>query len=428
MNHINRLIKSAFTSPETSTRLEFKYRDSIPYSFDKRLDAYTYARVNGTEYRDLGFGGATYPFNCVFDSDNHDQESSNFVKLLKETASPGYPGYLEHPREGVVEVVVKSVTVNHNPAKDGAQTVVEVIFWKQLTLPEQFKKSPSIAVKYALDDFNNASQNDFSISSLNHNISQRLSTIRETKTVLSKISDNVSTVLSTNANIISTFDQINTDILNNIDTIVKSPLVLASQLQQMTGLIFGTSSRFKERVNAWIGLYSDVIGDDEKPDLYYNDTNVITKNKIAMQELVAGSAIANNITNVVLQSDSFKTKQEAFDALQQSSQMVLNLGADLDSISKNFDSNNFQDQYFSQTDSYKKLKSLVEIATASIQNITTDLKTTVQITTSIDCTILDIASKYYDNVNDDILNFIIDSNSLSLDDILYIKAGTTLQI
>jgi prophage DNA circulation protein len=407
--------------------VSWTYRNEIPKSFQHRLDEYEYSGIDGTEYRDLGISGDLLPMVAVFDSIDHDRDAAALVAVLRETASPGNFGILEHPREGVVEVVVGPVNVTHNPTTDAGETIVEIPFKQQLTLPSQRKESPLITTVKQLQRLNAAAADDFGTQTVLNNIGDTLAAIEENESSIKKINDKIAPIVATNADILVTFNQIQTDVLNNLDTLVKTPLVLASQMQQMVQLAIDAPGLIVDKAKAWADLYRDAVGKDAFPDLYYDPVRNSTRVRIASQELVGVSAVGSSLANVVLQAADFTTKQQAFDALLDARAQILNLANGLDLLQDKFNGELFQEQYFANTQTYKVLSELFRIATLAIQEETLGLKTTVTVTLATDQTILDICAKYYKAVDDETLEFFIESNNVLVDQ-LYFPAGSVVKI
>jgi prophage DNA circulation protein len=428
MSHFNRLIQSAYTGPESGERIAFTYRQAIPRDFSHRLDDYEYVGIDGVEHRDLGIGDDSYSIQAIFNDTNHDVSALAFIDLLRERALPGFPGFFEHPREGVIEVVVSKVSVTHDPRSDASETTIDIEFQKQLTLPKQQKESVEITTVKQLEAFNASAANDFDLQTTLATVRDKLAAVQEAVSNVNKITEVMGDIYSTNAAVLSTAEQIQTDIKNNISTLINTPKTLASQTQQLIQLSFGTDTEPANRSQSFLQLYYDTIGININPDLYNAEPSKANRNRIASQELTAATSIASNMANVVLQLDKFTTRQEAFDALANAKANIYNLGLDLDKLQSQYDSLNVQDQYFSSSETYKDMTSLARIATAAVQDETSGLKTTILVTTATDDNILNICAKYYKNVDDETLDFFTDSNGFNIDQTLIVPAGTQLVI
>jgi hypothetical protein len=393
--------------------------------FKKRIDSRRYVGINNSERVDLGWDDDGYPMSCVFSGPDHDTDALAFIETLKERATPSRPGILEHPREGIKEVVVESVATTHDPVHDAAETIVEVVFLLQIRLPGQRNESPVVATRKQFEAVNAAGANDFSLAQSVATAGDRLATIQEVKAQLKNITNAIGDVVAANAQALATFNAIQADILQSLDTIVKSPLTLATQMQQMTQAALAVPGNLAEKTVGWIELYNAAIGNSNLFDATPTSAN---KNRVATQELTATSGLSANLANVVFQIDQFDSKSVAFDALSRAQQEVLNLGADLDYMQDTYEKELLQDRFYSQREAYQELSELTRVVTAATRQLSGRLRTTVTVKLLSDTHLYDLAAKYYRDVSDDSLDFIIDQNGLTLENLYVIPAGTELEI
>jgi hypothetical protein len=362
---------------------------------------------------------------CVFTGTDHDLDALAFLETLKETATPERPGILEHPREGIKEVMVLDVSTTHDPVHDAAETIIEVLFVLNTRLPGQRNESPIVATQRQFEAVNEASASDFSLLQSIASAGDRLATIQEVTAQLRNINESVGEVTAANSQALATFNAINDDILANLDTLVKTPLVLATQMQQMVHTVLAVPGNLSEKASAWVDLYTSSVGNSTLYDATPTGAN---RNRVAAQELTATSAISANLANIIFQIDQFTSKVEAFDALAKAQQEFLNLGADLDYIQDTYEKELLQDRYYSQREAYRQLQELVRVVTAATRQVSERLKTTVTVKVLNDTTLYDLAAKYLQDVSDDSIDFIIDQNGITLDNLYIIPAGTELEL
>jgi hypothetical protein len=425
MSSRDRLIVPAYTSPVTGTRTTWTYRTAFTTGFKKRLDSRRFVGVDGTNRRDLGFDIDDYPMACIFNDVDHDLTARDFVETLKETITPGNPGILEHPRDGVVPVVVADVMVTHNPTKDGSETIVEVVFQHQTELPGNLGESPIVATEKQLANVNAASASDFNLAQSIANAGDRLATIQEMTSQINKIGETMGAVVAANGQALTTFNTIKDDILRNIDTLVKAPLTLATQTQQLVQTVLATPGEFSAKAQGWKDLYTASVGESQLFDVSRTDAN---RNRVSSQSLTAVSALSANLANVVIQIDDFPSKTAAFDALADAQQQILNLAADLDYMQDTFESEIMQKRYFSNRETYSEFQKLIRIAKAGTQQAAQRLRTSVSIKTQIDTHLLQLAADYHQDVSDETLDFIIAQNGLTIDNMFLIPRGSEIEI
>lgn len=453
MSYEDRLIQPAYTPPISKKRHTWKYREQLSTEFQMRFEERRYLGVKGVEYFSLGDdGNDSFPFTCVFDGTDHDKLAVEFLLALREECKPGYPGILEHPTEGTKEVFIPYARKYTDPTNDAAETFIDVEFRLQLTLPQNKKDSPKITTQKQFENVMIASKNDFAQSLKTDTGASTLSAVNSAKNGLNKLYSSVGNVarfastvsepirdardfLSFTADIagssarysqnaLTQFNQIQTDILNDVDTLVKSPAVLASQFQRMIATISNIPGLLADKIQSWKDLYSSTGGTKTE------DKNVDDElsNILAFKELMSVSAVANIARQSVIQSSDFRNADDALASFYSTVSTFNEMLQSLDDEAKSFDDLTAQEQYFSQTDSVKNMKVLLHLAGDAIRESIQILpqKTVVQLIN--DQTIFDVIYQYYGTIDNDTFDRFVEDNNLSLDTLLFLDAGTEVLV
>lgn len=421
MSYEDRLIQPAYTPPISKKRHTWKYREQLSTEFQMRFEERRYLGVKGVEYFSLGDdGNDSFPFTCVFDGADHDRLAVEFMLALREECKPGAPGILEHPTEGTKEVFIPYARKYTDPTNDAAETFIDVEFRLQLTLPQNKKDSPKITTQKQFENVMTASRNDF-VESINTDTgASALSAVRAARDGLSKAAATVGTVARNGQDALTQFNQIQTDILNDIDTLVKAPAVLASQFQRMIATIANIPGLLADKIRGWKDLYSST-GGTKTEDKSVDDE---LSNILSFKEMISVSAVANMARQSVVQSSDFRNADDALSSFYSTVVTFNSMLQSLDDESKLFDDLAAQEQYFSQTDSVKNMKVLLQLAGDAIRESIQILpqKTVIQLTN--DQTVFDIIYQYYGTIDNDTFDRFVEDNNMSLDTLLFLDAGT----
>lgn len=427
--HFEDLIQAAYTGPQSGTRISFRYREVLSKNINRRLGMNRYLGVDGVEYQDNGNDDWKYTIEAFFASTTHPTDAREFADLLCEPAPVGIPGLLEHPRDKVKEVVVASVRLIDDPNKNANQTIVRVEFRDQLTLPADKRDRPEIAVQAALDGFNDAAAEEFGLSSVLDTITEKTAAAREIVSNVNVITETMGEVLGASAQVLADFNAIKTDVLNNVDTLLNAPGTLARSLTRLAqavldvpGDFFGKSDALEQLYKATLSLETTRPGMTSLDEAPANDR---TKNAANIRGLIAGAAGAGMLVNVVQNTDGFLTKQAAYEAASDALSSVKSITEALEKPQQAFGTVALQRKYTTPATllEFKKLK---RICYAATQQLTARLIATRIITLPKDASVLQVCAAEYGNVSDDTVWSLIDTNNLSLEEIIVIPAGRQL--
>lgn len=423
MSYQDRLITAAYTSPITGTRTAWKYRESFSSAFKIRLDTRRYVGLDGVYYVHLGIDGRDLPMACVFDGEDHDRDAKDFIKTLLESTYPA-PGYLEHPVYGVKPVVVDSGRGLSDTVNDAGETIVEVLFQEQTLPPEVQLDSPVISTEKQFDALGISASSDFDFMSVFDTPGRALSAIQETTKKLDAISEVASRAARGNAAIITQINMIQSDILRNVGTLVKSPYVLATQMQQLIGTISSIPGDVSNRITAWKDIY-----DRARPLDGETFTPIeINNNILASNELVCTACTANMFLNIADSADTFPSIVDALNSLE----TVQRIRADLEVFSAEqsavYDFDILQKQYLGQSETLDQLSVLAQLSGNAIRDAAPSLGSQIAIKLGKDYSLLQFVYEYYGNVDDETLERFIDTNILQLGQIILLDKGSEFLI
>lgn len=386
MSWIDNLREAAYTSPD-GQRVTFAYED-VSFSIDKKTSAYNFPDADGTLVQDLGHTGRQYPLRVILWGADYDAQAEDFEQALLARGI----GKLEHPMYGTVDVVpYGSITRRDDLKTAGNQAIIEVTFWETINLVYPSAQiDPAAEVAKTIDDFNNTVQ----LSGLDSAVS--IATFEATFTgLLDKSVAMLSGIANATDKVGRQFKQIVDSVRNNF----LNPAILAVQTLKMLQSPARSSAAGRQ------GTYSDLMISiiDSAP------VGTVVE-EFPPRELYAMGAVTGTIVTLI--NTQYSTKTDALRAA--------------DALLNQFDRLvTWRDNNYVGVDtgeSYQKLQRAVALTAGYLVEISFTLKQERRLVLDRDRTIIDLAAELYGSV-DDQLDFLINSNNLSGDEILELPRG-----
>lgn len=405
----DRLKPAAYTSP-SGVRTELRYSNALEKTFSHKLDSYTYNGINGALIQDLGTAGDVYPMVWYLAGNDYDTASLAFETSLRETGI----GTLEHPVYGRKRVVVASVRRQDDPINGGGIGAFTVQFRETLEFTPEGTKNATEVSETKLAEANDASVNEFANVALDV-IGDVIKFKDDVLGAVNLIANTLDSVISASSDAIVLFNQIKRDIETNINTIINFPDTLARQIQIMTQLTTTSGGSTSETLIALSQLTADITN----YDIIGGRASEVNRSLIA--ELIVGSAI--NSSAIVIQDQSYETKTSTFEALDNLQSILVASTELVDEKQEGFSGNIFEKQYFSQLDSFQFIMSLVNNVKTDLQLRAFDAKLERSFVAGRDYQLLELCSLLYGAVDDETLDFFIETNSLEDNEFIIVPAG-----
>ena len=403
MSWLDRLQRAAYVSPSGLT-IEFTYED-VSFFFEKKTTGYEFPDADGTFVQDLGHTSRRYPLRVIFHGDNYDIEALEFEKLLKERGT----GTLEHPIYGNKLVVpFGSVTRRDDLLTSGNQCIFDVTFWETngLIYP-QAGANASAQVLIAVDDANTASSETFG-ARLNLLTSGATTTFKNNYDILrGSVESILSPIADTTEDVKNQFDAINSSIQGGIDELVSDPLTLGFQSVQLIQVPARSITSVSSRLSAYRNLASQIYSSAER-----------ALNNYLTADLFSGGYVTSSIVSTI--NNEFETRPNAIAAAEE--------------ILKQFDDfvawRDENIQFLGDIDdgsSYQQIQEAVALAAGYLVQLSFDLRQERAVVLSRARTIIDMCAEFYGSIEDDILNFFINSNQFTGSEIYQeVKRGRTV--
>lgn len=430
-----RLKPGIFKSP-SGVSIRFQYVD-LSREFELRGTAWEFPQVNNAYVQRKGFGPRKYPLICYFSGDNCDLEASVFEAALGE---PGQ-GSLQHPLYGTLNNVVPFGQVKRTDAVTtaGNQTIVEVTFWTTTgAVYPNSDPSTQNEILIGIENFNIEAAQAFDVHMKLGKAALRGGAIATIKDALKKFSTAMA-IVSNSTTAIRRSVQDGLDVINlSMDTLIGQPLLLAQQLSNLIQTPARAIAGIASRLDAYGRLLDDVVGAGsanpaeqfasgtallQRRDSVANDFHVAD---LFSMNSVAGSIVASAARPAAGAPPTFITRTQAIaaaDAIAQQFDDLVTFRDDgfvaLGSISE------VSTSRVDTGESMQALQAVASLAVGYLVQTSFGLKPEQQITIDRDRTIVDLSAELYDKI-DEKLDLLIDSNNLSGDEILELKAGRSL--
>jgi prophage DNA circulation protein len=424
MSFTERLLTPAYTSP-SGIRQEFFYSTGLEKSFEHKLDRYEFADLDVSYFQDLGLTSDVLPMQVKIKGPDYDLDAKNFEALLKEKGQ----GILEHPIHGTKNVVIGSVRRFDDPINAGGFATFDIAFFET----DELQPAETIAFAAELADQQNILANEASAASFANtiklrNILDQINFQETYRNYIGLVESALAKVAAIQGEIAIAFNQVLGDILNNLDTLIETPLQLAQQTQFLIQLPLQATESFSERFTSYAELLEDVLqlDGDGVSFLESRDINVSLLNDTLISELFGSAAI-----NAVIQSASLSSYTIRTDALTASESVTTEfnkLTEILDRIQTKYENEIFFDQYFSQSQNYNEMRTLLLTVIKDIQKRLLSLAIEKKFNLTLDKHYIDVCGSEYGKIDDETLQFFQDTNNIHGDDFFILNKGREITV
>lgn len=384
----DRLQKAAYVAP-SGTRIEFAYED-VSQSFDKKTGAFEFPNVEGTLVQEHGNTGRRIPFTIFISGNDYDIQANAFDEALRQSGV----GTLEHPIYGSIRVVpFGPITRRDDLLSASNQAVFEVQFWETIesNYPQAVTGSRS-GVLEKIGLANTANINGFA-GRLNLSLagaktlfkSTYLSAVNGINTTLGPVAEKLE-----DAN--NEFSSIFQGIVTGIDQLVETPSLMASQVIQLAQTPAQVAQSIRSKISTYTSLANTaLISVDKLSDFSLND--MLSTSYIGGSILSALSGEFDTRTSAIAVADDLATQFDAWTAWRE---------AQLESLGE-----------IDSGESYQATLDAFNSAQRFIVSTSFDLAQERAIVLTSPRSAVDLCAQFYGNLEDETLNFFINSNRLT---------------
>lgn len=406
MSWQDRLSEAAYTPP-SGARVVFTYEE-LRVNTELKGSRFDFPGTEGTYVQATGASGREFPLRVYFNGEDHDTEAAAFFNALRETGE----ALLEHPTEGRVTVVpLGRVSQRNDLVKSANETVIDVVLWETIgAVYPTDQTDPAGEVLASVADFKDATSRAFAdtvntvtgseIAELTSNIK---ATVAKAKKFIGPIADTVESIETQFADIA---DSIN----DGIDVLIGQPLTLAFQVVQLIHAPARAAALWQDKISAYGDLAKSIVSAGERIPTV-DDT---ARNLFAADDTAATSAATGAILSAV--DTEFKTQPEAIEAAQAVIELV-------DSVVAWREANFTALSATDTGETYQQMQAAASLCAGYLIQISFTLYQERTIITHKDRTIVDLCAELYGDAGDENLNFFINSNAFTGDEILEVPKG-----
>lgn len=431
-----RLREAAFTSP-SGTRIKFLYVD-VAREYTLRGTVFEFPGVDEGFVMRTGNGPRRYPLRCIFTGPTCDLQATAFEAAICE---PGL-GRLEHPRHGPIPVVpFGDVGRRDDLVTSVNEAIVEVTFWTTLdAIYPTNDAHPQSEILNAIAGFNVAAAQRFASVMALANAVNKAAAKATITSMLKQVGGALDGVSASVASVRRAFAEATETINLSMDVLIGKPLVLAQQISQLIQAPGRALTGLEDRLDGY-GLMAETIfgsaaanpGDriDATSSLLSRRQRVA--NDFHSSDLFVLNAVAGSVVTVTAQpvdDDGRIVRGPIFKTRPQATRAAATLLEQLDAVIE------WRDGAFGdlgtlpvvgadQVDTGEAYQAIQRAAALAAGNLVQNSFAFVperSITIDRNRTIIDVAAQVYKAV-DSRLDFLIETNKLSGDEILELPRG-----
>lgn len=420
----DRVRRGAYKSP-AGTRIEF---DCLVVSrqFTARGTAFEFDGIDQAYVQRRGISSRRYPMACIFSGPTHDLEATAFEDALSQ---PGM-GTLEHPLYGTFKVTpFGDIGRNNELSQDANRSVVEVVFWTSTGTP------------YPTSQVNLANEIQAALGSFDVEAAQRFNAnmnlltegrragakatvkrfLADTSAALQAVSDDISGVRREISDAQNTVNRA-------IDVLVGQPVLLA---RQIVGLIraparalSGIESRlagYHEMALELIGSALAVPAQTLAAGMALERRHIKIANDFHTADLFLTASVAGAV-DASLQHQ-FSTKREALESAESVTELFNQVMAWRDDGFESLEALPTTSQQVDTGETYQQLLNMVSLTTGRLVEISFTLFPERFVVLDRARTIIDLSAELYGRIDNETIDYLVETNSLTGDEILEVPKG-----
>ena len=369
--------------------------------------------------QDLGAGLRTMNFIISFDDADCDITSEAFISSLREKGG----WIIDHPVRGRLTDQFPAL---FDPINDPVQSsgIIAVATTWITDYPEDRQVSQiqrASEIQAAVVEVNEAGIKGF-IDNIQTGTANLRNKIQEgTDLMQDAVDDSLGELINTVEGATDLMTAVGNGINNTLLTIELQTAELAAQCQffcQLPAqLLNNTEGRLISFGNTIDGIISDPLGgtSDEKK-------NQAVTNQMTSLGVYGGLALS------VISNSDIQTRIQAIEASELIRQKFEDLTNALDVYGEDFTDLLYFQRYFSQTDTFSLLADLAAKAQEYLLDLSVSLKKEKTVTLDRPLSATFASLEFYDNADDETVDLLIDTNCLTLEQIMVMAAGTKLVI
>ncbi len=434
MPYPDRLIDASYTSP-SGRQISFDF-EALSREVSHRIGTFEFSGVNGTLHQDKGVSGELYPMVVFIHGPDYDIQADRFLEISKESG----PGFLTHPRWGRRRVQILSITQSENLVQRGGQAVFNVQM--QETLEREFPKTGTVTTQ-AISDLADSWQSfaiDNYVDQVNPGELADQQKLEQDIILSANVADNaLSSIVSSAQDVAATFRGYIDNILDNANDYVQEPFEYATQITSAVRVVAEVPGRISSKLQGIKNMLNVInlrevtsainqVRNSLSIDGLLGMAGIVSVSEMINQALGLTSTISRDsrgrATITVPTADSgFQTRSEVLAAVVYLQENSIELINTLDAGQELFEDSLISDAYIQTVQSYVPSWQVVSAVIKAGLDLSFSLPVKRSIILANSRTILDLSFEFYRNIDDVTLNYLIQTNALTGNDIIEVPRG-----
>lgn len=417
-------IRTAVLRSPGGTRIEFQCL-MARRGFTARGTAFEFQGINNAYVQRHGISSRRYPMACIFSGPTHDLEATAFEDALSEDGL----ATLEHPLYGTIPNLTPLGEIDRvdDLVDDIDVSIVTVELWTSTgTAYPRLGPSFENEIWQALETFDVEMAQAFAKQSNLRTLTRKANAIATTKKFLDTVSDGLRKASDTVSGARRQITNLQANINRALDILIDRPLQL---VRQVVGLIRAPAKALSAIADR-LAMYQRIARDLTSSALStpaatlaagtaLESRTIKIANDFVIADMCAQVAVSGAIESAQLHT--FTSRSEAVRAAAAITELFEEITVwresqrqalvDIDPI------------HIDTGESYQQLQKLVSLSAGRLVQISFTLFPERHLTLDRDRSVLDVLTEVYGTVDNDSLDYLINTNDLTGDEILQLPRG-----
>lgn len=426
----SRVSRGAYVSP-SGKRIEYA-TEGVAREMDIRGTVFAFPQYGGDYVQRTGISSRRYPVQAIFHGARCDIEAASFEAALSE---PG-TGKLEHPFYGTFEVIpFGAVARRDDLVLAGNQSIVDVVFWSTIgAIYPGVQRTGESEIDAWLERFGNAAVNGFGSVVDVSSVAKQVGLATSLKRMIGELGNAFDDISSVIGDVRSGFAEAASVVNAAVDVLVGKPLLLARQVVDLMQAPGRAVAGVLDRLDGYGRMLDSIVDSDAgNPTLalvngaVMDQTRARVGNAFHAADMTAMSGVSGSVLTARSARTELRTKPEALAAAERIEAQLATLTAWRDAGHAALLDVPVAGQYqIDLGDSYRELRGAVAVAVRYLVELSFSLAQERVVVLGSDRNFIELASELYGRVDDKTLDLLIESNSLTADEIISIPRGRSI--
>ncbi len=386
---------------------------SSPTVKSKKLGIFNYPKVRGSYVQDLDVDSEKITQTIYFEGDNNDLISQLFWVNASEVGK----WKIEHPTRGILDLQLVTISWNDDPVESGNLTSFNTE-WIESIDPAKIKSISELAaeIRAQIDAANAAAAGQY--LNLKQTSQAEIQTARNANdSIATLVKKSLASLYELSSELNALANSIQRGISTTLEDFILKPLQIAGQMQQLIQTPALALKSIQSRLSSYQRLAEGILG------ISPGDPSSESFNVASTQEM-ALAGLLGALGEVTITGE-YENRGQAITLAEQLAAVFAQITDGLDETQELFAGNDFDQQYFSQSEAFSDLARLVDLSIAFALQTSFSLKIEKRFTLKEDKSPIQITIEEYGELggSDENFDFFINTNDLQGSDILLLPSG-----